>query len=257
MEARQNTCDVAVEQDSFRKFIQCISYVTQFPVTFNILQDKIDVFAVSNDNASVFFHGSIKCRSNSAKTIHLKDISKFNKLFEFNRDNELFNFSIIDNYFVYKKEHVCEAKFVLNSLPNNNMNLSSKTDLFSLNGNILQANVHSNNIRDILQSVHLASDTKKVYVYDDKGDLIADLNDKQADNIDSIKLHITNAVRGHVGSPVIVDINSFKSLPVNITDNFNFYILPKSAGSKSYNVLLVSSVMKNVMVNYIFNPIVR
>lgn len=257
MEARQNTSDISVEQDSFRKFIQCISYVTQFPVTFNILKDRIDVVAVSNDNASVFFHGTVRCRSAYEGTIHLKDISKLNKLFEFNKDKEFFNFSIIDNYFVYKKEHVCEAKFVLNSLPYNNMILSQKSNLFSQDGKILQANVHSNNIRDVLQSVHLASDSKKVYVYDDNGELIAELNDKQTDNIDSIKLNITNSVQGHVDFPVIVDINSFKSLPINITDNFNFCIIPKTAGSKSYNVLLVSSRIKNVDLNYIFNPIVR
>lgn len=250
-------CEVAIRQDSFRKFIQCLSYVTQFPVTFNIFRDRIDVFAVSNDNASVFFHGSVKCKATEEKTIHLKDISKINKLFEFNRERKFFNFAIIENYFVYKREHVCEAKFVLNSLPYNNLNLSDKTDLFNSSGYVLHAGVNSNNIRDVLQSVHLASDSKKVYIYDDGSDLIAELNDKQADNIDTIKLHVTCSIQGHVECPVIVDINSFKSLPVNITDKFNFYILPKSAGNKSYNVLLVSSNIDDIEVNYIFNPIVR
>ena len=257
MQARQNTCEVVVGNDSFRNFIQCISYITHFPVTFNIFRDRIDVFTVSNDNASVFFHGSVKCHATEEKTIHLKDIAKFNKLFEFNRGQETFTFSIIENYFFYKKEHSFEGKFVLNSIPHNNLNLQGQSGLFKADDYVLHANVSSNRIRDIVQSVVLASDSKKVYVYDSENDLIAELNDKQTDNIDSIKLHIANSVKGHVDVPVIVDMNSFKSLPVNITGNFNFYILPKSAGNKSYNVLLVSSKIDNVEVNYIFNPIVR
>lgn len=212
---------ITVGSKDFSSFLLAILNVYRGGSTLIIHKDYIDCLVLSEDNASIILYAKIMLIDNSLPdeetTINVRDVTKFTKLMDFAKE-ETFTFSIKNNYIYFENKKIGGAKFILEENPLRKINNRINVDWFNRFETYFSAKLTRDSLKEITHFASFANNSDKVYVYEEDGTIVAELNDKEKVNIDSIKLNLTKDYEGHILSSIILNVDSLMSLS-NMTNN--------------------------------------
>lgn len=247
--------DITVPTREFVGFVQSILQVYRGGCTLNIHRDYIDALILSEDNSSIILYAKIALLVNSRPdedvSLNIRDLNKFILLSDFAK-LDVFNFSIQQNYVYYKNKHVRQAKFILDEIPARKVNKNINVEWFQRFQPYFQTMIGRSNLKEISRMSMFANDSDKVYIYEENGAIVAELNDRQKSNIDSINLTLTDQYQGHILDKIILDINSLSALS-SIDDD----ILVEVAKIQSHEALFFTIQRGGVLLKYLFASKIR
>lgn len=241
---------VTVSSKDFTAFISAILNVYRGGATLVIHKDYIDCLVLSEDNASIILYGKILILDNSlpneVRTINVRDLSKFTKLIDFSKE-EAFTFRIKNNYVYYENKKIGGAKFILDENPARKINNTISVEWFNRFETYFKANLKRENLKEITQLSSFANNSEKLYVYEENNMIVAELNDKEKVNIDSIKLNLTDDYEGHIYGNIILNIDTLASLS-NMSEN----LVLEVAKIQNSEALFFTINNTNVLLKYLF-----
>lgn len=241
---------ITVASSEYVAFIQAINNVYRGGATLVIYKDYIDSLVLSEDNASIILYAKVMLLNNSMPdevvTIHVRDLNKFIRLIEYAKEEE-FTFSIRNNYVYFSSKKVGGAKFILDENPVRKINNRISVEWFNQFQPYFKAEVKRNNLKEVSQLASFANNSEKVYLYEENGVIIAELNDKEKVNIDTIKLNLTSEYEGHILGNIILSLDSLSSLSTMTND-----MLMEVAKIQNYEALFFTFNTNNVLLKYLF-----
>lgn len=253
--------EVQVPTKEFVGFIQSILQVYRGGCTFNIRQDHIDTLVLSEDNASIILYAKIATlpkslfdKSESDLSINIRDLNKFILLTDFAKNSDTFVFDVQDNYIYHRYKNIKEAKFVLDETPARKINKNINVEWFRKFNPHFKTTLSQNKLKDIGQLSVFASDSDKVYIYEEDGSIVAELNDRQKSNIDSIRITLTDKYEGHILDKIILDIGSLAVLTWSKSD---YEITMEVAKIQNNEALFFTIQQGGVLLKYLFASKIR
>lgn len=190
-------------------------------------------------------------------SIGIKDLKKFQRLLDMNgKDKDTFTFEIRGNTIFYSNEFVKGAKFSLAQKEHlsSNRQLSVTAEWFNKFEPTMQMKLKQEQLKTINAAAQFVSENvRKVYFYQDENGIVAEVNDKQKNNVDNIAFHIGTPESGKMTMPVIVDATALSL----IYDKCDEYLMQSSVISDAHSnraeILFLSVVTDNVFIKYLIN----
>lgn len=246
---------ITIASSEYVAFIQAINNVYRGGATLVIHKDYIDSLVLSEDNASIILYAKVMLLNNSLSdevvTIHVRDLTKFIRLIEYAKE-ETFTFTIRNNYVYFSNRKVGGAKFILDENPVRKINNRISVEWFNQFQTYFKAEIKRSNLKEVSQLASFANNSEKVYLYEENGVIIAELNDKEKVNIDTIKLNLTNEYEGHIFSNIILSLDSLSALSSMSND-----MVMEVAKIQNYEALFFTFNTSNVLLKYLFASKVR
>lgn len=241
---------IAVSSKAFSTFLGSILNVYRGGISLVIHDDYIDCLVLSEDNASIILYAKVLILENSLVgetiTINVRDLSKFVKLIDFSKEDR-FDFTIKNNYVYFKSKKIGGAKFVLDENPARKINNRINVEWFNQFQTYFKAKISRDSLKEISQMSSFANSSEKVYIYEKDGYVVAELNDKEKVNIDTISLNLTSEYEGHIQSSVILDVNILSCL----SSVSNEFVL-EAAKIQNSEALFFTYNSSNVLLKYLF-----
>lgn len=241
---------IAVSSKDFSSFIGAILNVYRGGSTLVIHNDYIDSLVLSEDNASIILYAKVNILSNSNPdeevSINVRDLTKFTKLIDFSKE-EIFVFKIKNNYVYFENKKVGGAKFILEENPVRKINNRINVEWFNQFQTYFKADLTRDSLKEITMMSNFASNSEKLYIYEEKNTIVAELNDKEKVNIDNIKLNLTNEYEGHMTGTIILDVDTLGSL-----SNMSNQLTMEVAKIQNSEALFFTFVNSNVLLKYLF-----
>lgn len=189
-------------------------------------------------------------------SIGIKDLRKFQRLLDMNgKEKDTFTFEIRGSYIYYSNELVKGAKFALAQKDLISSNKSQITaEWFNSFKKTMKMTLKQEHLRNINAAAQFVSENvRKVYFYQDEDQIVAEVNDKQKTNVDSISFKIGSPENGRLSLPVIVDANALSL----IYDKCDEYILESSVIQDMHDnkaeILFLTVASNNVFIKYLIN----
>lgn len=246
---------ITVPTKEFVGFIQSILQVYRGGCTLNIHKDYIDTLILSEDNSSIILYAKIMTLGNTKPdeviSINIRDLSKFVLLTEFSKDSE-FDFDILRNYIYYQKYNIKEAKFILDDTPARKINKNINVEWFEKFKPHFNTVINRNDLREVSRLSMFAHDSDKVYIYEEDGAIVVELNDRQKANIDSIRFDLSKDYGGHIIDKIILDINSLSALS-SLDEN----IFMEASKIQNHEALFFTIRRGGVLLKYLFASKIR
>ena len=253
---------ITVSSKEFSTFIAAISNVTRQGVTLKIHKNYIEVITLSDDNCSIIVYAKmliinsdeIKLGDDEVNEVHIKDIQKFKKLIDMN-GQETFTFEIKNNYIYFKSKKVKGAKFMLAESSFRPIKKQLTAEWFNSFEKNLSTTVTKSDIKEILAASSFVSDSVgKIYFYEKDGEIVAEINDNELANVDSMIISLSDNFKGTITDKVIINITTLGQIYLACDD-----ILIESAvigaGVNSSEVLFITENVDNVTVKYLLNTL--
>lgn len=253
---------ITVSSKEFSTFIAAISNVTRQGVTLKIHKNYIEVITLSDDNCSIIVYAKmliinsdeIKLGDDEVNEVHIKDIQKFKKLIDMN-GQETFTFEIKNNYIYFKSKKVKGAKFMLAESSFRPIKKQLTAEWFNSFEKNLSTTVTKLDIKEILAASSFVSDSVgKIYFYEKDGEIVAEINDNELANVDSMIISLSDNFKGTITDKVIINITTLGQIYLACDD-----ILIESAtigaGVNSSEVLFITENVDNVTVKYLLNTL--
>lgn len=249
---------VKVSAKEFQTFLSAINNVFRGGASLKIHKEYIDCIVTSEDNASIILYTKINIlndedinlANNEEVIINVPDLSKFIKLLDMN-DKDIFEFIIDNNYVYFKNDKIHGAKFILSDLPPQKINKRISVKWFNSFEKNFTCELNKTNIKEILHLSSFANDSDKVYFYQEAdGSLIAELNDRNKTNIDTLSLVLTTG-SGTMKKGAIVAVDSLSKLV--LTDSIKMETSTIGEGARSVEVIFFTIETNNILVKYFFN----
>lgn len=241
---------IAVASKDFSAFLSAILNVYRGGATLVIYKDYIDCLVLSEDNASIILYAKVNILGNSLPdetvTINVRDLNKFIKLIDLAKD-EQFVFRIKNNYVYYESKKIGGAKFILEENPVRKINSRINVEWFNQFETYFRANLSRESLKLVSQMSSFANNSDKVYIYEENGSIVAELNDKEKVNIDTIKLNLTDDYEGHMLGSVILDIDMLSALS-SMTNAMTLEV----AKIQNSEALFFTYNKTNVLLKYLF-----
>lgn len=251
---------VRLNSDGFRKFLASIKNVFRGGITFTLFNNRVEVITMSQDKASILFFGVIPCETvgvTESVVLHIKDISKMERLLDFNGDKPTFEFKVEEDHLYYENSDIRGAKFMLASAPARREETIIKRSWFKVKNPMFECGLTSNDIKKVLQSISFATDSRKLYLYEEDDTLVAELNDEEQSAIDSVKLNLSKIFKGSFSGKYIVLIDSLNCLPINREVQLTMQIIPNELPSRTQQLLFFTVQEGEMFYRYLFNPVIR
>lgn len=253
---------ITVSSKEFSTFIAAISNVTRQGVTLKIHKNYIEVITLSDDNCSIIVYAKmliinsdeIKLGDDEVNEVHIKDIQKFKKLIDMN-GQETFTFEIKNNYIYFKSKKVKGAKFMLAESSFRPIKKQLTAEWFNSFEKNLSTTVTKSDIKEILAASSFVSDSVgKIYFYEKDGEIVAEINDNELANVDSMIISLSDNFKGTITDKVIINITTLGQIYLACDD-----ILIESAtigaGVNSSEVLFITENVDNVAIKYLLNTL--
>lgn len=253
---------ITLSSKEFSTFISAISNVTHQGVTLKIHKDYIEVISLSDDNCSIIIYAKIfivnsdeiNLGENDVTEIHIKDIQKFKKLLDMNGE-DTFTFEIKNNYIYFKSKKIKGAKFMLAESTFRPIKKQLTAEWFNSFDKNLSMTVKKSDIKEILSASSFVSESvAKIYFYEKDGEIVAEINDNELTNVDTMMISLSSDFKGTIGNKVIINISTLGQIFLACDD-----ILIESAvigaGVNSSEVLFVTETVDNVTVKYLLNTL--
>lgn len=253
---------ITVSSKEFSTFIAAISNVTRQGVTLKIHKNYIEVITLSDDNCSIIVYAKmliinsdeIKLGDDEVNEVHIKDIQKFKKLIDMN-GQETFTFEIKNNYIYFKSKKVKGAKFMLAESSFRPIKKQLTAEWFNSFEKNLSTTVTKSDIKEILAASSFVSDSVgKIYFYEKEGEIVAEINDNELANVDSMIISLSDNFKGTITDKVIINITTLGQIYLACDD-----ILIESAtigaGVNSSEVLFITETVDNVTIKYLLNTL--
>ena len=241
---------ITIVPSEYVAFIQAINNVYRGGATLVIHKDYIDSLVLSEDNASIILYAKVMLLNNSLPdevvTIHVRDLNKFVRLIEYAKE-ETFTFTIRNNYVYFSSKKVGGAKFILDENPVRKINNRISVEWFNQFQTYFKAAIKRSSLKEVSQLASFANNSEKVYLYEENGMIIAELNDKEKVNIDTIKLNLTNEYEGHILGNIILSLDSLSALSSMSND-----VVMEVAKIQNYEALFFTFNTSNVLLKYLF-----
>lgn len=163
---------VKVSSKEFQTYISSVLNVDRSGVSLKITNDYIESLVLSEDNSSIILYAKLNILEidgleGDQIVVHVKDLTKFQKLLDLNRD-ETFTFKINDNHVYYENGEVVGAKFMLSDRPSKQINAAVSVEWFNKFVKTSKMTVNKAAIKKIIQcSSFTSDDANKVYLYED------------------------------------------------------------------------------------------
>ena len=253
MGLREQTLILASSE--FVAFIQAINNVYRGGASLVIHKDYIDSLVLSEDNASIILYAKVMLLNNSLSdetvTIHVRDLNKFIRLIDYSKE-ETFTFTIRNNYVYFESKKVGGAKFILDENPVRKINNRISVEWFNQFQTYFRAKIQRNNLKEVSSLASFANNSEKVYLYEENNTIIAELNDREKVNIDTIKLNLTSEYEGHILGNIILSLDSLSALS-SMTNN----LVMEVAKIQNHEALFFTFNTGNVLLKYLFASKVR
>lgn len=253
---------ITLSSKEFSTFISAISNVTHQGVTLKVHKDYIEVISLSDDNCSIIIYAKIfiinsdeiKLGKDEVEEVHIKDIQKFKKLLDMNGE-ETFTFEIKNNYVYFKNKKIKGAKFMLAESSFRPIKKQLTADWFNSFDKNLSMTVKKSDIKEVLAASSFVSESvAKIYFYEKDGEIVAEINDNELSNVDSMIISLSDEFKGTISGKVIINIATLGQIFLACDD-----ILIESAmigaGVNSSEVLFITEKVDNVSVKYLLNTL--
>lgn len=246
---------ITLASGDFAGFIQAINNVYRGGASLVIHQDYIDSLVLSEDNASIILYAKVMLLKNSLPnetvTIHVRDLNKFIRLIEYSKE-ETFTFTIRNNHVYFENSKVGGAKFILDENPVRKINNRISVEWFNRFETYFKATIKRNSLKEVSALASFANNSEKVYLYEENNTIIAELNDKEKVNIDTIKLNLTKEYEGHILGNIILSLDSLSALTSMAND-----LVMEVAKIQNYEALFFTFQKTNLLLKYLFASKVR
>lgn len=241
---------IAVSSRDFSAFLGSILNVYRGGASLVIHDDYIDCLVLSEDNASIILYAKVMILENSLVgetiTINVRDLNKFVKLIDFSKEDR-FEFTIKNNYVYFKSKKVGGAKFILDENPVRKINNRINVEWFNQFQTYFSAKITRDSLKEISQMSSFANNSEKVYIYEKDNVIVAELNDKEKVNIDTINLNLTSDYEGHIQGSIILDVDILSCL-----SNMSNEIVLEVAKIQNSEALFFTYNNSNVLLKYLF-----
>lgn len=248
---------ITVSSKEFQTFISSILNVDRRGATLKIFPDYIECLILSEDNSSIILYAKLNALDITGYTetteIHVKDMTKFQKLLSMN-EGDTFTFSIENNSVQYESDLVVGAKFMLaeksNLLINSRINVEwfnsfEMTSRMVLNKEVIK--------RIIVCSSFTSDDAKKVYLYQDGDKVVAEINDRSKNNLDTMSIVIGEIESGKMDGRAIINVGTLSKL--FLSDDMVLETSHIGQGISQTEILFLSFIDNNVSIRYLLNTL--
>ena len=253
---------ITLSSKEFSTFISAISNVTHQGVTLKVHKDYIEVISLSDDNCSIIIYAKIfiinsdeiKLGKDEVEEVHIKDIQKFKKLLDMNGE-ETFTFEIKNNYVYFKNKKIKGAKFMLAESSFRPIKKQLTADWFNSFDKNLSMTVKKSDIKEVLAASSFVSESvAKIYFYEKDGEIVAEINDNELSNVDSMIISLSDEFKGTISGKVIINIATLGQIFL-ACDNILIESATIGAGVNSSEVLFITEKVDNVSVKYLLNTL--
>lgn len=250
--------NVTVSSKEFQTFISSILNVDRSGVSLKIYPEFIEALVLSEDNSSVILYTKLNILSindfdKEELVIHIKDLTKFQKLLDMN-NSETFTFSVNDSHVYFESDMVKGAKFMLSDRPSKIVNARVNVQWFNSFEKTSRMKISKATIKSIIQcSSFTSSDANKVYVYQDGNKVVAEINDRTKNNLDNMSIYIGEIEEGQMEGKVILNVNTLSRL--FLADEMTLETSFIGQGVSRTEIVFLSFTNDNVSVRYLLNTL--
>lgn len=227
---------ITVSAKEFQAFISANNNINHKGATLIIKKNCIEALTLSEDNVSVVLFSTInilnpedikdedlvdtdyneRTHKNEEvygeKRIFIKDLVKFQRLLDMN-ELDTFTFEVKNNYIYFKSSKVSGAKFYLGDKNIAKAARKYSPALFSKFKREFRMTVDKSVIKQIIQSSSFVSSTvAKVYLFENNGEVQAEINDKKLADVDNLTISLGTEFTGKLYGKAIISMPSFSSL---------------------------------------------
>lgn len=231
------------DKSEFLKYIDSVSKINDSAI-FEIKPEGITSLVSSADNTLILF-SEFATVSDFTTTINVPDIKKLYRVLETINENEI-ELKINANNLEYKgkgvkfKYHLFEEGFL--SKPNLNLE-KIRNFTFDVKFNITKAV-----LQQLFKGSTFASETNKVYLYTEDGELKAELTDRARHNTDNFA--ITIGAADFELKPIPVNFDNIR-LMSSVNTDYNFNI------NTQYGVVIVDNNSDITKLKYIISSLTQ
>ena len=245
---------IKVSSKEFQTYISSILNVDRSGVTLKIFPSYIEALVLSEDNSSIILYTKLNILEINGleaeeMEIHLKDLTKFQRLLDMNED-ETFTFTIKDNHVYYENSTVKGAKFMLADRASRVINARVSVSWF--NSFVKKSRMKIDN-EDINKNRPVSYDANKVYLYQDGNKVVAEINDRTKNNLDTMSIYIGELEDGSLDGKVIVNVNTLSRL--FLSDEMILETSTIGQGVSQTEIVFLSFTNDNVSVRYLLNTL--
>lgn len=230
-------------RSEFLRYLDSVSKINDSAI-FEIKPEGISCLVSSADSTLVLF-SEYALASEFTTTINVPDIKKLFRVVE-TINEDVVNLNINGNNIEYKgkgvkfKYHLFEEGFL--SKPNLNLD---KIRSFKFD---ITFEVARNTIQQLLKGSTFASETNKVYLYTEDGELKAELTDRARHNTDNFAITIGKA--DYSLNPIPVNFDNIRLLS-NVNDTYVFNI------NTDYGVVVIDNCSDHTKLKYIISSLTQ
>lgn len=268
---------ITVSAKEFQAFINANNSINHKGATLIIKKNCIEALTLSEDNVSVVLFSTInilnpddikdedlidtdyneRTRKNEEiygeKRIFIKDLVKFQRLLDMN-DLDTFTFEIKNNYIYFKSSKVSGAKFFLGDKNIAKAARRYNPSLFSKLSRDFKMTVDKATLKQIIQASSFVSSTvAKVYLFENNGTILAEINDKKLVDVDNLTIPIGTEFTGKLYGKAIISMPSFSSLYLTdqiIIENALIGTMPNAT-----EVIFMTMQYEGVVLKYLLNSL--
>jgi len=206
-------------------------FVQNFLLPISKLSDDI-VLTVSSDRISTVCStvdtGIVMCAEHAGVfdvvqdiKLNVPDVKRFLKLLD-GLSVEDIKLTLKDNHLSYKDKKIKFNYFLLEDGFVSRSPVSA-SKIKALESDI-EFNLTSEKLSEILRSQSIVTDATKVYFYVQDGEVYAELNDRERQNINNMTFHVTDMYIGDFNKTLIIDIQALRMLLGLKNDKFTVKI---------------------------------
>lgn len=249
---------IKVSSKEFQTYISSILNVDRSGVTLKIFPSYIEALVLSEDNSSIILYTKLNILEINGleaeeMEIHLKDLTKFQRLLDMNED-ETFTFTIKDNHVYYENSTVKGAKFMLADRASRVINARVNVSWFNSFVKKSRMKIDKATIKKVIQcSSFTSDDANKVYLYQDGNKVVAEINDRTKNNLDTMSIYIGELEDGSLDGKVIVNVGTLSRL--FLSDEMILETSTIGQGVSQTEIVFLSFTNDNVSVRYLLNTL--
>lgn len=241
--------EVTVSSREFVVFINAISQVYRGGATLTIHKDYIDCLILAEDNSSIMLYSRVN-RLNYGDhediVINVRNLSKFQVLIDMNKE-DTFIFHVRNNHIYFESNKIPNAKFILDENPVRKIAKRINVDWFNSFDKHFSVTLKRSVIKEITSLARFASQSEKVYFYEKDGKILAELNDREQMNIDTISINVADEYEGYINGNIILALDSLSAISSATED-----VIIEVVNVGSHEALFCTINAANVLLKYLF-----
>lgn len=221
-------------------------FVLNFLLPISKLSDDIVLTITSNKVSTVcstIDTGIVMCAEHSGNfevdseiKLNIPDVKKFLKLLD-GLGNEDIKLTLKDNHLSYRDKKIKFNYFLLEDGFINKCPVSP-AKIRALDSDV-EFNLTTEKLSEIIRNHGLVSDATKVYFFSQDGEVYAELNDRERQNINNMTIFVTDTYIGDFEKPLIVDLQALRMLlglknnhfTVKINNKVNVFLFDINEGN--------------------------